>query len=400
VRITCVGGGPAGLYFALLMKRADNNHDITLIERNQPDVTHGWGVVFWDDLIASLRESDPETAREIEAAAYQWHGLEVHVEGKAVVTPDTGGFSIARHTLIEILSRQARAAGVRVEYGREGDPAQAFPDADLVVVSEGAGSRFRKAYAAAHGTDVVRGRSRYVWLGTTKVFDSFTFAFVKTAAGWLWCHTYGYAEDRSTFIVECTEETWRGLGFDRLDLDESLGVLQEAFAAHLDGHPLMVQSRQENKVPWLTFATVRNQSWHRDNVVLMGDAAHTTHFSIGSGTKLALQDAIALAGALGRHDEITPALEEYEKLRSAAIVLPQRDSLLSSRFYENVPKYIQLEPEKFSDLMDRRRSRVLPRLGPATYLRLCRAVEGTQALRPRLKQLRSRASATFERRTP
>lgn len=394
MRIVCVGGGPAGLYFALLMKRDDPSHDVTLVERNQAAVTHGWGVVFWDDLLESLRASDPETAAEITAAAYQWHGVEVDVDGTPVVEPDATGYSLSRHTLIEILSRRAGEAGVRVEYGREEDPSQPVlatsPGVDLVVACDGVGSRFRSVHAEALATETSTGGSRYIWLGTTKEFASFTFAFVHTAAGWLWCHAYGYSGDRSTFIVECNDETWRGLGLDRLAADESLALLQDVFAQQLEGHPLMVQARDEKTLPWLTFVTVRNVRWHAGNVVLMGDAAHTTHFSIGSGTKLALQDAIGLAEALRGRADVDSALEDYERKRIVALRGPQRDSANSSRWFENVPSYLQLEPEQVADLMDRRRSRLLAYVGPATYLRLRRVVEATGAVRSRFSASASR----------
>jgi 2-polyprenyl-6-methoxyphenol hydroxylase-like FAD-dependent oxidoreductase len=381
MKIVCVGGGPAGLYFALLLKRSDSGHDVTLVERNPAAVTHGWGVVFWDDLLDSLKRHTPDTAAEITAAAYQWHGVEVNVGGTPVVEPQPTGYSLSRHTLIEILSRAALQAGVQIDYGSEFDPAQATSDVDLIVASDGAGSRVRNAHADALGSATTIGSSHYVWLGTTKEFDSFTFAFVETAAGWVWCHAYGYSGDRSTFIVECTDETWRALGFDQLDASACLAVLEDVFAAQLEGHHLMVQSRQGNDMPWVTYPTVTNQKWHVGNVVLMGDAAHTTHFSIGSGTKLALQDAIDLAEALGSTQNVETALREYETKRIAALAGPQRDSLNSARWFENAARYLQFEPQQVSDLMDARRSRLLARVGPAAYLRLRGLVKKVRAVK-------------------
>jgi 2-polyprenyl-6-methoxyphenol hydroxylase-like FAD-dependent oxidoreductase len=260
-----------------------------------------------------------------------------------------------------------------------------------VVAGDGVGSRFRTENADELGTELELGGNKFVWLGATKVFESFTFAFVESPAGWLWCHAYGYDQDRSTFIVECSPDTWRGLGFDQLDLGASLALLQQLFAAQLDGHQLMAQPRAGDTMPWQNFATVRNRRWHLDNVALMGDAAHTTHFSIGSGTKLALEDAMELAGALTRHGDVPTALSEYESHRRQALRPAQQNARYSARWFENVTRYTQLDVEQFADLMDRRRSTALAHLPPSVYLRLRRLADDNRVLRRQWERLRSRA---------
>jgi 2-polyprenyl-6-methoxyphenol hydroxylase-like FAD-dependent oxidoreductase len=260
--------------------------------------------------------------------------------------------------------------GVRVRFESEvEDPAQ-LGHADLVVACDGVNSRLRRHHPDRFGTRIDTGRNRYMWLGTTKVFDSFTFAFVRTPAGWVWCHAYGFDAGTSTFIVECQPETWAGLGFGQLGLDESIRRLEQLFEAHLDGHRLVAQAPTGDRTPWLGFRAVTNERWHHGRVVLAGDAAHTTHFTIGSGTKLAVEDAIGLAAALGEHRDLESALAAYEQQRKTALLLLQREGRNSARWFENLPRYVRLGSPRFAALLHHRRSQLLTRMSPAGYYRL------------------------------
>lgn len=369
MKIVCVGGGPAGLYFAILMKRRDPGHDVTVYERNPLDVTHGFGVTFWDELLSALFINDPTSAAEIKAAAFDWRGQEVDVDGRSPVPSDGTGYGIDRHVLIHILTQRAAELGVTLRFGHEVDPEDVVAGADLVVAADGVRSRVRAQHAAELEPEVTLGRNKYVWLGTPRVFRAFTYAFAETDAGWLWCYAYGYSDERSTFIVECSPETWRGLHLDTLGLQDSLDLLQGLFARQLDGHPLMVQSR-EAQMPWVNWTLIRMSTWHTGNVALMGDAAHTTHFSIGSGTRLALEDAIALASALDRTSDVATALQSYESERRSAILPAQRDAHYSSKWFENVPRYLPLDTEKFAAILHRRRSPILAVVPPKVFLAL------------------------------
>jgi 2-polyprenyl-6-methoxyphenol hydroxylase-like FAD-dependent oxidoreductase len=366
LRIACVGGGPAGLYFALLLKLREPQHDITVFERSAAGVTRGWGVVFWGDLLDQLYRADPQSAREIERASFPWDKQVVDVQGTPVPSAAPLGYGIRRQRLLEILVNRALSAGVRIEFSREVTTATQLDDADLIVACDGVNSLIRQE-AKGINTDVHVGSNNYIWLGTDKVFDSFMFPFVRTDSGWIWAHAYGVDPDSSTFIVECSAETWRGLGFDTMPPADCLGVLEKIFERQLDGHQLIGQTSGEANVQWLNFRTVTNDVWHDGNIVLAGDAAHTTHFTIGSGTRLAIEDAIALADNLQRHDEIAPALVAYGRERQAAILQSQLAARLSAQWFENVPRYADLTPRQFCVVLRRRKSPLLPRLSPRVY---------------------------------
>jgi 2-polyprenyl-6-methoxyphenol hydroxylase-like FAD-dependent oxidoreductase len=375
MRIACVGGGPAGLYLAILMKRRDPRHEVAVFERNPAGVTYGWGVVFWDDLLEGLAANDPPTAATIADEAFRWTGQRILVDGQPEAGLDGYGFSMRRQRLLDILTSRARELGVEVRFEAEvGDPAR-LDGHDLVVAADGVNSRLRRARPDSFGTRIDTGRNRYMWLGTTKVFDAFTFAFVRTEAGWIWCHAYGFDATASTFIVECSPETWAGLGFGRLGLQESIARLEELFAAQLDGHRLVAQGPDRELAPWLSFRTVTNERWRHGNLVLTGDAAHTTHFTIGSGTKLAIEDAIGLAGALGASGDLETALAAYERDRKASLLLLQREARNSARWFETLPRYIDLGSDRFAALLHQRRSQLLTRMSPSGYYRLRRTTE-------------------------
>ena len=359
MRIICVGGGPAGLYFAVLAKLADPTHEVTVLERNPAGVTHGWGVVFWDDLLDDLFRCDPVSARMLLAASAQWDEYEVRATGKATTHLAGYGFSLGRHILLDILARRATELGVEIRYDDELiDPdkvAAEFPDADLVVACDGAGSRVRERDAAHFGTAIDVGRNKYIWLGTSHVFRTFTFGFEKTEAGWIWFHAYPFTADKSTFIVECTPETWTGLGLDRMDAQQGCARLEEIFAAHLNGRPLVDQRADLGGTGWLNFRRLTNQRWHNGHVVLLGDAAHTTHFAIGSGTKLAMQDSMALAASLAASDDLEMALNGYEQGRKAAIAPLQQAAKASSEWFERFGEYADLPSTMFAYALSDRR---------------------------------------------
>jgi anthraniloyl-CoA monooxygenase len=341
MKIVCVGGGPAGLYFAVLAKLRNRYHDVTVVERNPAGVTYGWGVVFWDDLLDELYRNDPVSAREVHEVSALWGGQEVHIRGGHKAYLGGYGYSLGRKRLLDILVARARDLGVDVQFERDVKNLSEFPDADLIIACDGVNSSIRQLHSDHFQTDVDVGRNKYIWLGTNRVFDSFTFAFEETAAGWIWFHAYCFDAETSTLIVECSPETWAGLGFDELEPDQSVKLLEEIFERHLNHYSLINRMpRGVDKALWLNFRRISNNNWYYDNVVLMGDAAHTTHFAIGSGTKLAIADAIALANELAAHNDLTSALHAYQEYRRSALLTTQQDALNSARWFEDVPRYI------------------------------------------------------------
>src|ERR687886_431841 len=348
MKVVCVGGGPAGLYFATSMKLRNPVHDVTVLERNPAGVTFGWGVVLSDETLDNLRNNDPESAQEIQDNFAHWDDVEVHVRGKETIRSGGHGFvGIGRKHLLDILAERAIDLGADVRFEREVEDLSGFAGADLIVGCDGVNSRVRQLYADQFQTNVDVRKNKYVWLGTHKVFDAFTFAFEKTRAGWIWIHAYHFNEDTSTCIVECSQETWEGLGFDELGPDESVTLMEEIFEPYLDGHSLINDQRHLGKTPWLNFQRISNEHWYHDNIVLMGDAAHTAHFSIGSGTKLALEDAIGLADKLHEHEDFQAALEDYQEERRIAVLQLQSTARNSTEWFENIPRYIKQEPMQF-----------------------------------------------------
>ena len=397
MKIACVGGGPAGLYFALLMKLHDRRHDVTVFERNQAGSTYGWGVVFGDDLRHRLHSADPVSAGQIDQAAFRWVNEVVDIDGERALA-ECDGYSINRRLLLDILAGRARDLGVRIEFDHEVTPGQ-LPDADLIVACDGVSSRTRlEAGTFQTGIDV--GGNKYIWLGTGKVFESFTFPFVRTDSGWVWAHAYGFDAQSSTFIVECSPQTWSGLGFDAMPPQDGLALLEKLFEHQLDGHRLAGDVRDDVSPRWLNFRTVTNQRWYDGNVVLAGDAAHTAHFTIGSGTKLAIDDAIALAGSLRQHGELEPALAAYQEQRQSGLLQPQSEARLSAEWFESIPRYIDLQPRQFLTLLRARRSPLLPRLSPRLYCRLHQATEDVTVLRELRSQVGRKAAAISSRRKP
>jgi 2-polyprenyl-6-methoxyphenol hydroxylase-like FAD-dependent oxidoreductase len=408
VKVACVGGGPAGLYFSILMKLQDPSHEVTVHERDPEGSTYGWGVTYWAGLLEKLHEGDPVSARAVREASVCWSGGLAYVGGGTTAHEGDEGFGIGRHRLLALLGARAADLGVRIVRGRAVTELSDLGDADLVVAADGVRSALRRRYTGDFGSRVALGRNRYAWLGTTKVFDAFTFAFVATEHGWIWCYGYRYDEDRSTFVVECGPATWTGLGLDRLGPDEGLDLLAGLFAKPLDGHGLSGRADAGGGADWLAFRTLTNRAWYRGNLVLLGDAAHTTHYSIGAGTTLALEDALALAKSLrglpegapgGDPARLAPALAAYERERRAALLPVQSAARYSAQWYENLPRYLALPPDQMFALLGQRHSPLLPLVPPRVYYRLDRLATRLEPVRTIKRSLGPRiAGALYARR--
>jgi len=339
VKVTVVGAGPSGLYLAILLKKADLAHDVTVLERNAPDATFGWGVVFSEETLGALRDADYASYLEITDSFARWTSIDIHYRGQVLRSSGHTFSAIKRTHLLDILQRRARALGVTLRFGAE--VAEAEP-AELVVAADGSNSTLRRS--GSFGTSVEPQGCKYVWFGTDLVLDAFTFIFKDTEHGLFQVHAYPFDEYTSTFIVETRPETWRRAGLDAMSEQESIAFCQNLFATELGNHRLM-----SNKSIWLDFPLVRNRSWHDGNLVLMGDSAHTAHFSIGSGTKLAMEDAIALANSFVRHpDAIEQALTDYELERQPVVERFQQAAGDSAGYFGRVGHYLSLEPIQFA----------------------------------------------------
>jgi anthraniloyl-CoA monooxygenase len=363
MRIVCIGGGPAGLYFGLLMKKQDPRNEITVIERNRPYDTFGWGVVFSDATLGNLREADEPTATAILDAFAHWDDIEVHIDGQTIRSGGHGFCGIGRKRLLNILQARCEELGVKLVFETE-VPDDTAIDADLVIACDGINSRFREKYTSTYQPDIDVRRCRFVWLGTKKIFEAFTFAFERTEWGWFQAHCYRFDKDTSTFIVETTEETWQAAGLDKLEKEDCIAYLEKLFARHLDGHALISNSAHlRGSAQWMKFPRVICRTWVHHNgrapVVLMGDAAHTAHFSIGSGTKLAFEDAIELERAIRQHPgDLTKALQGYEAVRSEQVARLQNSARNSMEWFENVERYASLDPQQFAYSMLTRSQRI------------------------------------------
>ncbi len=370
MRIVCVGGGPAGLYFALLKKILSPDDEILVVERSGEGETYGLGLVFWGRLLTELRAEDPISAEQILNVSHRWSGQVVIHRGVPVQLTRAPGYGIARQALLEVLTKRARDVGVEIEFGREVTDIGEFDDADLIVASDGVSGVSRRMDSERLGTRVENGKNIFIWLGTSAMFDTFTFPYVETSSGWIWAHAYAVGDGLSTFIVECQPSTWSALGFDTLDPQATLRKLADIFSDYLDGAPLFAPPGERGATQWRQFREVTNTHWFDGKLVLIGDAAHTTHFTIGSGTRLAMGDSIALAHNLVDHADVESGLAAYEQQRQSEIAQLQRDANASRIWYESVSKYAVLPPEPFARLLYNRRSNKFGQRFPAIYSHL------------------------------
>ena len=353
-----MGGGPAGLYTALLLKKADLHHDVTVLERNRAEDTFGWGVVFSDQTLENFRAADEPTFRAITENFAHWDDIDVFVHGRRITSGGHGFSGIARRKLLEILQNRASELGAELRFSTEVTDDSDIGDADLIVAADGINSAIRQKHARHFKPDLDERSARYVWLGTTFPFDAFTFYFVENEHGVFQAHCYRFDDRTSTFIVECDEKSWRAAGFERMDVSQTIIACEAMFAKWLDGHRLMSNASHRSASPWTKFVRVRNEVWHHDNIALIGDAAHSAHFSIGSGTKLAMEDAIGLVRAIASHDEIPAALAAYQEDRGTEALRLQNAARNSMEWFENVKRYIHLEPEQFAYSLLTRSQRV------------------------------------------
>jgi anthraniloyl-CoA monooxygenase len=331
------------LFFASLLKQADPRHDVTVLERNHADDTFGFGVVFSDATEEALAKADPLITQAMGRHAHRWDDIEIHYRGGTLTSTGHGFSGLSRRTLLALLHERCRSAGVQLCFGKDVRDLEGLGDADVVVAADGVNSGVRERYRAEFKPSIDERPNRFVWLGTTRPFPAFTFYFKSDAHGLWRVHAYQYEPGASTFIVEATEATWLAAGLAADDEAATIAFCERLFADELRGHRLV-----SNRSIWRRFPTVRCERWHRGNVVLLGDAAHTAHFSVGSGTKLAMEDAIALVAALGEHARVPDALAAYEAARRPAVESLQRAAQVSLQWFEDTERYMTLEPIQFA----------------------------------------------------
>ena len=354
MNINIIGGGPAGLYFAILMKKRDPAHEITVLERNGPDDTFGWGVVFSDKTLYYLKENDEESYTDITGSFETWDNVDVVHRDQKITIRGNKFSGIARLELLHILQKRCQALGVNLRFRTEvTDVASLLGECSLLVGADGINSTVRQTYAEQFQPTLSVRENRYIWYGTNQLFHGLTLTFRETRAGVFAAHSYKFNKTTSTFIVECDPQTWNNAGFEQMSDEEARSYLAEVFANDLHGHPLL-----SNNSKWINFVNVRNDHWSTQNVVLLGDALHTAHFSIGSGTKLALEDAIALYKCFGETLDVRAALSEFERVRKPIIEEYQEAAYESLIWFENVKDYMSLSPLPFAFKLMTRSKRI------------------------------------------
>jgi len=347
-RIVCLGGGPAGLYAAILLRKALPSASVEVYERNRPDDTFGWGVVFSDQTMENFRAADAPSHSSILTDFHHWDDIDIHFGGRRFVSGGHGFAGISRKRLLAMLQERARALGVRQVFEREVDGEEEFADAELLIAADGINSKTRSRHADVFEPDIDTRRCRFIWLGTTRPFAAFTFAFERTEHGWFQIHAYQFSKDLSTVIIETREETWKAHGLDRFDTEQSIAFCERLFGDYLGGHRLQSNAGHLRGSAWLNFNRVLCKRWHHGKVVLIGDAAHTAHFSIGSGTKLAMEDAIALCRHVTGGANLDHALSAYHEERNLEVLKLQSAARNRMEWFENVARYARLPPEQFA----------------------------------------------------
>src|SRR5438094_3267618 len=354
MKINIIGGGPAGMYFAILMKTAAATHHIVIYERNGPDDTFGWGVVFSGKTLNNLRAADEASHADITEDFEAWDNVDVVHRDEKISIHGNSFSGIARLRLLNILQARCEQLGIAIKFHQEiSEITQLRHECDLLVGTDGVNSSVRQAFAKNFKPDLSVRPNKYIWYGTNQLFHGLTLTFRETPAGTFAAHSYKFDENTSTFIVECDPQTWETAGFARMSDEETRAYLAEVFAPDLNRHPLL-----SNNSKWINFVLVKNAHWYRENVVLLGDALHTAHFSIGSGTKLAMEDAIALKQSFDQRSNVTEALQRYEKARNPVIEEYQAAAHESMLWFENARDHMHLVPIELAYSLMTRSGRV------------------------------------------
>ncbi len=342
LKIHVIGGGPGGLYFSILMKKANPDHQITIHERNREDDTFGFGVVFSDETLGNFMSQDDDTYNEITNAFAYWDEIEVRYRDESIRSAGHGFCGMARAKLLQIFQNRCLALGVEIKFEEEITDIEPYRDADLVLAADGVNSFVRETYKEHFQPRIDYRKTKFVWLGTTQTFDAFTFIFKPNKHGWFYNHAYQYGENASTWILETHEDTWRRAGLDQATEADTIAYFEDLFADELGGHPILA-----NRSEWRNFPMIYNKNWHHENVVLIGDAAHSAQFSIGSGTKIAMEDAIAMAAAFEAGDDVQSAIALYENGRMDEVAALQHTAMVSLQWYENARRYNEMAPSQY-----------------------------------------------------